>query len=1137
MSIFIGNQELLKTSNEVTGDIVTIEGESYYKIENYDSMAPFFMSIVSSGDHWMFISSTGGLTAGRANPDKALFPYYTDDKIHESSEITGSKTIILLNKDKKTYLWEAFSRKYDRIYKIKRNLYKNRFGNKIVFEEINSDLELTFRYSWQNSEKFGWIKRSELINNSSDELSLSIVDGLQNLLPYGVEKQIQEIKSTLLDGYKKCELLKDVNLGLFRLSSIPVDRAEPSEALKVNTVFAGVSRDGLSEIENLKVLLSSSQLDNFRKGEELTEETETRGIKGAYFLNFKLNLKADENKEWYFSADLEKDYTKVIELTEYLKSAENILADMEENIEEGTAQLNRYINQADGIQESGDKLNDNRHYSNVMFNIMRGGIFNNGYMIDKSDFMKHIKNANKVVYTKFEDKLDNIADSINYNELIDLIESFDDSQLLRLSLEYLPLTFSRRHGDPSRPWNMFDIKIKDENGNPSLFYQGNWRDIFQNWEALAMSYPEFIPGMIAKFLNASTLDGYNPYRITRDGIDWEVHDPTDPWSNIGYWGDHQIIYLLKFLELSKKFYPENLKEWMNKSIFAYANVPYKIKNYEELLKNPQDTILFDDELEEKIKGNVEKVGSDAKLLLDENSNDVVLVNFTEKILATLLSKMTNFIPEAGIWMNTQRPEWNDANNALVGYGVSMVTLYYIRRFAKFFIDFMENINEKDVLLTSEIKDLTLEILEILKSNKELLNAEISDEERKRVTDKLGTAGSDFREKVYNNFSNSKTKISFAQIKDLFELIMEFTDHSIKANRCKNGLYHAYNIISLNENEFKIDYLYDMLEGQTAVLSSGMLGTDEVLDLLGSLYSSELYREDQNSFVLYPDKKLPEFLEKNVVSKKSFESSELLKKLVEEKNTEIITKDNTEGYHFNGSFNNKDFLEQALDNLSNHKDLVKIEKTKILAIYEEIFNHKSFTGRSGTFYKYEGLGCIYWHMVSKLLLAVGESIVTAKSRGESEAKIAELSDYYYKIKAGIGAHKNPKNYGAFPTDPYSHTPSMAGVQQPGMTGQVKEDILSRLLELGIDINEGKLSFKPIFLQKEMFREEEKSINFTYCTVAVKYSLADEDSLSIKVESDGKQETISSNTLTLSEDLSKQIFSRTGLIKSIEVKIKL
>jgi hypothetical protein len=62
-------------------------------------------------------------------------------------------------------------------------------------------------------------------------------------------------------------------------------------------------------------------------------------------------------------------------------------------------------------------------------------------------------------------------------------------QLRRLAGEYLPITFGRRHGDPSRPWNQFAIRLKDEYGNDLLSYEGNWRDIFQNWEALALSFP------------------------------------------------------------------------------------------------------------------------------------------------------------------------------------------------------------------------------------------------------------------------------------------------------------------------------------------------------------------------------------------------------------------------------------------------------------------------------------------------------------------------------------------------------------------------------------------------------------------------------------------------------------------------
>ncbi|HEY9114106.1 MAG TPA: hypothetical protein VIN10_05360, partial [Bacteroidales bacterium] len=79
--------------------------------------------------------------------------------------------------------------------------------------------------------------------------------------------------------------------------------------------------------------------------------------------------------------------------------------------------------------------------------------------------------------------------------------------------------------------------------------------------------------IISKFVNASTADGYNPYRIMRNGIDWESPDPDDPWSYIGYWGDHQIIYLQKLLELSNDYHPGKLDEFLTKEIFAYANIP------------------------------------------------------------------------------------------------------------------------------------------------------------------------------------------------------------------------------------------------------------------------------------------------------------------------------------------------------------------------------------------------------------------------------------------------------------------------------------------------------------------------------------------------------------------------------------
>ena len=76
---------------------MTLHGEKYYLIEHFDLMSPFFISLASDTDLWMYISSTGGLSCGRRNPEQALFPYYTDDKITENAAHTGAKTLIRLS--------------------------------------------------------------------------------------------------------------------------------------------------------------------------------------------------------------------------------------------------------------------------------------------------------------------------------------------------------------------------------------------------------------------------------------------------------------------------------------------------------------------------------------------------------------------------------------------------------------------------------------------------------------------------------------------------------------------------------------------------------------------------------------------------------------------------------------------------------------------------------------------------------------------------------------------------------------------------------------------------------------------------------------------------------------------------------
>ena len=1148
-TIFLDKNKDTDQVKDIEGTFVNIDNEVFYKISNSDKMRPFFMSIVSDSNHWMFISSNGGLTAGRKKSEFALFPYYTDDKITEAAEITGSKSVFQVQKNSKTHLWEPFSDRFQGMHNITRNLYKNEYGNKVLFEEINHDLGLTFQYQWNSTNTFGFIKKSKLINTSDSIVEINLLDGIQNILPYGVGSDLQNASSNLVDAYKRNELDKSSGLGIYALSAIIVDKAEPSEALKANIVWS-------IGLDQPKHLVSSLQVESFRKNQDLQEETDVKAEKGAYFVNSTIVLTAEESKEWMLIAEVNKNHSAISKLIHQIQTNDSLSELINQKIEKGTERLIALNAASDGLQLSADKFRDTRHFSNTLFNIMRGGIFDDNYQIEKWDFKTYLLKANKKVARKTEELVEKLPEIFSLSVLQELAYQIDDTNFRRLCFEYMPLKFSRRHGDPSRPWNKFSINTKSEiDGSKILDYEGNWRDIFQNWEALAHSYPAFIESMIHKFLNATTFDGYNPYRVTKDGFDWETIEPDDPWSYIGYWGDHQVIYLLKFLEFIESHQPGKLASYFDKDMFVYANVPYKIKSYDALLENPKDTIEFDEALDLKIREQRVELGADGALLRDEN-RFIVKVNFIEKILATTLAKLSNFIPEGGIWMNTQRPEWNDANNALVGSGVSMVTLYYLRRFLKFFDTVVVQSNLETVEVSKELVSFFDSISSTFKDHQHLLSDRINDTDRKLILDALGTAGSTYRNQVYKNaFSGRKNEISIQDLKAFIAVSLQYLEHSIDANKRTDNLYHAYNLMTINDsNSISISYLDEMLEGQVAVLSSKYLSTSQSLSVLNAMKSSKLFRPDQYSYLLYPNKALKGFLERNTISDIAVSSSKLLKQLVSDGNVQILEKDVNGAYHFNGNFKNAIDLKVALNELSqtSYKELIALETPKILQIFEEVFNHKSFTGRSGTFYGYEGLGSIYWHMVSKLQLSVLETCHAAFETESNEEVKGKLLDHYYEINAGIGVHKSPKLYGAFPTDPYSHTPAGKGAQQPGMTGQVKEDVLSRFGELGVEVSDGKLGFNPRLLRGNEFLQESKifhyialpkkknsilvskdSLCFTYCQVPITYTISDQESLTVKF-SNGNSTTL--KTLSLDAETSADVFNRTGDVVELIVQLK-
>jgi hypothetical protein len=1143
----IGNATLVPSTGDVSGKVLDIDGQSFYCIENVEAMPPFFISLVSSSDHWMFIASTGGVTAGRVNANFALFPYASDDKVTENHEICGSKTIFHITKNGKTSLWEPFSQRYAGLYLLTRNLYKNVAGTQLIFEEVNHDLSLVFRYAWRTSEIFGFVRTVELENMASEPVQVEVLDGVQYIQPFGILSQSQIQTSNLLNAYKRNELESESGIGMYTLSSTLSDMPEPNESLRATIAW----QHGLTP---KAILLSSTQVDAYRRGEAVNTEEDLRAQRGAYFVNGEFTLQGNQRKEWHQVMDVNQEITAVIALREALKADAGALWQrVADDVAAGEKKLVALVASSDGLQCSGDAMVNSHHFANTMFNIMRGGIFDDQYFVDKAYFIDYLKLHNRSLYDQRDRLLAGLPEKCTIGELIAFAEQSHSPVLLRLAYEYLPLTFSRRHGDPSRPWNQFSINLKNPDGSRKLDYQGNWRDIFQNWEPLAASYPEFIENMICKFLNATTGDGYNPYRLTYDGFEWEIPEPNDPWGNIGYWGDHQIIYLQKLLELSAQYHPGTLAEFLGKRMFVYANIPYRLRSFAQMLEDWYDTIDFDRALNKAIEDKVKEVGTDGKLLSDAHGN-IITVSMAEKLFSLLLAKVVNLVPGGGIWMNTQRPEWNDANNALVGKGVSVVTAAYLYRYVKFVQALLRQTEEPVFTLSAPLAALLNAVRGFLVAYQSDLTNGFSDSARFAFMRDLGNAGTDFRQAVYNGQLGAGTlDVKTEKLAAFLTELLPYLEATL-ANNCRDdGMFHAYNVLKYKEDAIEIGRLSLMLEGQVAMLSSGFLKPEETLRLLRALRRSALYRAEQHSYILYPDRDLPGFLDKNVVPQTA-ESIPLLAALLEEGDQRLILRDVLGGLHFHGLIHNERDVRRILDELAReapYADLVAADRQPVLDLFESVFDHNSFTGRSGTFFGYEGLGSIYWHMVSKLLLAVQENLWQVYEQDGDTAIADQLKDRYYDIRDGIGFNKSPAEYGSFPSDPYSHTPAGAGAKQPGMTGQVKEELMARWKELGVVVAGGVVSFLPrqllakeflsmpaVFYYVDVSGEERAlpleagSLGFTLCQVPVIYQRGEAAQITL-FYADGSQQVTAGAQLSARD--SAALFQRSGAITQLTVTL--
>lgn len=1010
-------------------------GSGWVEVRDVDRLPPFLVSVVSASDHWLYASSAGGLAAGRVDAQGSLFPYLTDDRLHRAHHDIGPWTCITVGGT----TWEPFRPRNTGA--VRRHLRKSVAGDQLVFEEEHPGLGLRFRYRWAFSERYGFVRTATLERTGGEgTLEIALVDGLQGLLPANAILPLVQTGSCLLDAYTRAEWDAEGAIALLTLEALPSDRAEPAESLRANVAWC-------VGLEVAAVLLCRDQLDDVARGARPAHEALVTGRPAAFLVSSNLSLAAGAAHTWHIVADVGRGHAEVAQLRRRSVDAAALGAELAAM----TAALDGILCDVDGLQRTGQPDRDAHQRANALFNAMRGGVPVDEHRVSIDRFAAFVAVRNRPCRERLAAWFAAHAGAtLERAALLDAALATGDADLVRLAHEVLPLWFGRRHGDPSRPWNTFSIRVRDADGGRRVSWEGNWRDVFQNWEALFASYPEFLESAVCTFVNASTRDGYNPYRITSQGVDWELPDPHDPWSNLGYWGDHQISYLTRLLELSLRHHPGRLAGLLPRERFSFADVPYRLRPYAELVQDPRAAIAFDAAAQRAVDARVAWMGQDGRLVVE--GSDVLHVSLTEKLLVPVLAKLGSLVPGAGVWMNTQRPEWNDANNALAGFGVSVVTAAYLRRHLVVLQTLLDGLSG-EVTLTSALARLLDAVTGTLRLERPLLDA-MDDRGRRRVMDALGEAAGRYRAEVYAGGGLDRVARPSALLTELCVLGRAWLDHALAAARREDGLFDGYDLLRFDDETASVERLYPMLEGQVAVLSSGLLDAAAAAALVERLYEGPLYRPDVDSFLLYPARALPSFLERNLVPEADALAVPLVQAHLAAGDRRLILRDVEGRLRFAPHLKNAGDVATVLRALPASSD----DHAAVLALWEATFHHRAFTGRSGTMYAYEGLGSVYWHMIGKLLVAVQEVWRAAEQRGDTSGA-ARLAALYRRVRGGLGFNRSAEAFGAFPTDPYSHTPAGRGAQQPGMTGLVKEELVARRGELGVWVEDGLVRFEP------------------------------------------------------------------------------
>lgn len=408
--------------------------------------------------------------------------------------------------------------------------------------------------------------------------------------------------------------------------------------------------------------------------------------------------------------------------------------------------------------------------------------------------------------------------------------------------------YSRKHGDMERDYNFFSLA-------PEYYSQGNgnFRDMNQNRRNDVFFNPQVGSFNIKMFYSLIQADGYNPLNV--QGTTFEVlpenRSALEGWIkqgarnghegllklcsgrftagalinyiadhgvelaaeekaflsgvlalskqnieasfNEGFWSDHWT-YNLDLVEGYLDIFPDRRQELLfGDQTYAFYDSPaYVLPRSEKYVLNAgkvrQYGAMLEDE--EKLHKLKRRVGGTEWLRTEHGSGEVYHTNLFVKMVSLALNKFATLDPYGmGVEMEGNKPGWNDAMNGLPGlFGSGMSETFELKRTVTFLLDVLNSPENAagTVVLPEEIalllKQVHAAVTAFLEGNQDQF----------AYWDTVASAREAYRASIRFGITGTESEVVLADLQDLFAKALQKIDEGIdKAVAFGNGLSPTY----------------------------------------------------------------------------------------------------------------------------------------------------------------------------------------------------------------------------------------------------------------------------------------------------------------------------------------------------------